>query len=412
MSLFSFALSATTDRRRSASAGVQPQFFQPIEPLEQRQLLAATRIMPLGDSITSAFAPQQSYRYWLWNSLQNAGFNNVDFVGTQRGVVGGSPANSNFDLDHEGHSGWRADELAAQAESWARTARPDIVLVHAGTNDVRANQSAASTIRDLELIIDRLRAANPTVTILFAKIIPAQENISGAAALNDAIPTLVQQKNTSQSRVILIDQASGFDLARDTHDGLHPNESGEKKMAARFFNALQPILNQPPPAPAPPPPPVHVPLTGTTFLGELTPMRADNAVGPIEVNQHNGGSGAQDGGRMSIRGRDYARGIGTQATSRVDYRLDGKQKWFIADLGLDDSTSGRGSVVFKVYLDGKRVFSSHVIDGDDPIEQLRLRIAGGRKLTLIVSDAGDGNTDDRANWANARVVSYHPDVFV
>jgi hypothetical protein len=157
---------------------------------------------------------------------------------------------------------------------------------------------------------------------------------------------------------------------------------------------------------------VHVPLTGTTFLGELTPMRADNAVGPIEVNQHNGGSGAQDGGRMSIRGRDYARGIGTQATSRVDYRLDGKQKWFIADLGLDDSTSGRGSVVFKVYLDGKRVFSSHVIDGDDPIEQLRLRIAGGRKLTLIVSDAGDGNTDDRANWANARVVSYHPDVFV
>src|SRR5688572_9621498 len=168
--------------------------------------------MPLGDSITSTFAPRQSYRYWLWNSLKNAGFTNVDFVGSQRGVFGGSPSNTNFDMDHEAHTGWRADEIAAQTESWARAANPDIVLLHAGTNDVRASQSVASTINELGAIVDRLRKVNPNVTILFSKIIPVQENTTGAAALNDAIPSLVQQKNTSSSRVILVDQAGGFDL--------------------------------------------------------------------------------------------------------------------------------------------------------------------------------------------------------
>src|SRR5688572_33279210 len=92
MPVYAFAASATTDRRLPTSAEVQTKFVQPIEPLEPRQLLAATRIMPLGDSITSTFAPRQSYRYWLWNSLKDAGFTNVDFVGSQRGVFGGSPS--------------------------------------------------------------------------------------------------------------------------------------------------------------------------------------------------------------------------------------------------------------------------------------------------------------------------------
>ena len=261
----------------------------------------------------------------------------------------------------------------------------------------RADQSVASTINDLGSIIDRLRRVNPNVTIIFSKIIPAQENISGTAAINDAIPNLVNQKNTSTSRVILVDQAAGFDLSRDTFDGLHPNESGDRKIAARFFSALQPILSNPQPAPVP----KHVPLTGTTFLGELTPSSSSNGLGPIEVNRSVGSNGANDGQRQRIRGRQYGRGIGTHAGSRIDYRLDGKQKWFIADLGIDDEADGGGSVVYKVYADGKRIFSSNVITGEDGIQSLKLRIAGVRKLTLIVSDAGDGASDDHANWANA-----------
>jgi len=390
-----------------SSARSKSQHVQAIEALEPRQLLAATRIMPLGDSITSSFGGHDSYRYWLWHSLQAAGYTNVDFVGSQRGVFGGSPANSDFDQDHEGHTGWTADQIAASTVEWARSAKPDIVLLHAGTNDMRADQSVASTINDLGTIIDRLRSVNPSVKILLSKIIPDADNASSIAALDNAIPGLVNQKNKTSSRVILVDPVSGFDVSRDTFDGLHPNESGEKKIASRFFSALAPLLTQ-----SAPPPPQHVPLTGTTFMGDLTPTSMSNGFGPVEINQSVGEGSSNDGERMSINGRAYSRGLGTHAGSRIDYRLDGKQKWFAADLGIDDETNGGGSVVYKVYIDGKRVFSSNVIHGGDPIQSIKLRISHARRITLIVSDAGDGTADDHANWANARVISYNPDLFV
>lgn len=397
----------STDLSNRMKSRMKCQFAQSMEALEPRRMLSATRIMPLGDSITSSFAGHNSYRYWLWNSLQDAGYKNIDFVGSQRGVFGGAPPNGNFDQDHEGHTGWTADQIAAQTEEWAKLAKPDIVLLHAGTNDIRAGQSIASTINDLGSIIDHLRKINPNVAVLLCQVIPEHENVSGTAALDDAIPNLVSQKNRSNSRVILVDQETGFDLSRDSFDGLHPNESGEKKIASRFFNALTPLLTQ-----AAPPPPQHVPLTGTTFMGELSPTSSSNGYGPVEINQSVGEGSANDGKRMSIDGRAYSRGLGTHAGSRIDYRLDGEQKWFAADLGIDDETRGGGSVVYKVYIDGKRVFSSNVIRGGDAIQSIKLRISHARRLTLIVSDAGDGNTDDHANWANARLISYNPDEFV
>src|SRR5215204_6437165 len=81
-----------------------------VEPLEERTLFAATKIMPLGDSITEAEGGHASYRYWLWKSLTQAGFNDIDFVGSRTGVFNGSPQFSDFDQNHEGHWGWRADE--------------------------------------------------------------------------------------------------------------------------------------------------------------------------------------------------------------------------------------------------------------------------------------------------------------
>ena len=40
-----------------------------------------------------------------------------------------------FDDDHEGYSGWRTDQLADTARDAALWSAPDIVLLHAGTND-------------------------------------------------------------------------------------------------------------------------------------------------------------------------------------------------------------------------------------------------------------------------------------
>ncbi len=121
--------------------------------------------------------------------------------------------------------------------------RPDIVLIHLGTNDVFSKQSTDSTVRELGQIIDALRAANPCVAILLAQIISAAHRANTAiTALNAHIPELAAAKTTAQSPVIVVDQYTGFDAQRDTYDGVHPNALGERKIAQAWYAALKPLL--------------------------------------------------------------------------------------------------------------------------------------------------------------------------
>lgn len=208
-------------------------------PLASR---AQVKIMPLGNSITQSNAQHNSYRRALWFKLKNGGYS-VDFVGSQTSNYGGPPLNPDFDMDSEGHWGWRADELLGSIAGWAATYRPDVVLMHVGSNDMIQGQTVESTISEIGQIIDRLQVANPNVKILMAKLIPttlgANANIT---ALNNALPSLASQKTSAQSSVTIVDQNTGFNAATDTFDGVHTTEGGEEKMAAKWYQALQSLL--------------------------------------------------------------------------------------------------------------------------------------------------------------------------
>ena len=78
-----------------------------------------------------------------------------------------------------------------------------------------------------------------------AQLIPAKRKPGDGKAvmeLNAAIPQLVKEMNTAASPVLLVDQFSGFDVEKDTYDGVHPNAQGEEKMAQRWFEAIQKAL--------------------------------------------------------------------------------------------------------------------------------------------------------------------------
>jgi lysophospholipase L1-like esterase len=203
------------------------------------------RIMPLGDSITQADSSHDSYRRPLWKLLQSGGYR-VEFVGSENENHRGGPPIRDFDLDHEGHWGWRTDEVLSNIGSWARAARPDVVLLHLGTNDALEGESPASTVSEIERIIDRLREANATVTVLVAKVIPTANTSwnRDIERLNTEISPIASRKSTPTSIVTVIDQFSGFDGQRDTYDGVHPNAGGESRMANRWFQSLEPILKQ------------------------------------------------------------------------------------------------------------------------------------------------------------------------
>jgi lysophospholipase L1-like esterase len=210
--------------------------------------LAQVRVMPFGDSITQGLEGHDSYRRPLWLRLLSGNYN-VDFVGSQNAPDEGPPPHTDYDLNHEGHAGWRAEELRDQAQGWASTYQPDIVLLHAGTNDIRVGDTPANTRDELGQIIDRLRLARPNVKVLLAQIIPTTpSNVNDEITdLNALLPALVSQKTTAQSPVILVDQNTGFSATTDLYDGIHPTLAAEDEIAARWYAALQPLLEPVPP---------------------------------------------------------------------------------------------------------------------------------------------------------------------
>ncbi|MEV6632064.1 SGNH/GDSL hydrolase family protein [Actinoplanes sp. NPDC051470] len=198
------------------------------------------RIMPLGDSITYGIGSVRmgSYRVALQQRLRAAGVD-VDFVGSQS-----SGAEAGVDRDNEGHSGWRIRQIAAEADGWMATYRPDIVLLHIGTNDMRSAAEAVGAADRLSLLIGQLLAASPDVRVLVAKVVGSNDETARRMyskqidAYNARIPAVVASKG---ERVGLVDQ-TGVD-GTDLLDRLHPNEFGYQKMAWTWYRALQPLLN-------------------------------------------------------------------------------------------------------------------------------------------------------------------------
>ncbi|GHJ16138.1 cellulose binding domain-containing protein [Micromonospora sp. AKA38] len=238
---------------------------------------AAIRIMPLGDSIT---AGPGCWRALLWNQLRTAGYSNIDFVGS---TSDGGSCNYGFsyDADHEGHGGFSAVGIADnnQLPPWLNAARPDVVVMHLGTNDLWGGwQSMDTILAAFTKLVGQMRANNPSMRIVVSQIIPhhgCDTCPADTVTLNNRIPGWAAGLTTAQSPIVVVDQWTGFDAATDTGDGVHPNDSGFRKMADRFQPALARVLGGTvPPTPTPGPTlsvtPAPSPSTPPPGIGRCT----------------------------------------------------------------------------------------------------------------------------------------------
>jgi lysophospholipase L1-like esterase len=197
------------------------------------------RIMAVGDSITEG-ATFPCYRPLLAEKLRAAG-HAVAFVGTR---VSESPLGP---LAHEGYGGKNTEFLAETVPAHFRAQPADIVLLHSGHNHSVEEQPVAGIVAATEKLIAAFRAANPRVTVLLAQVIPAGKlpKYAYLPELNRALALLAARLDAPAQRVLLVDQATGFDWRTDTvEDHVHPNSRGAEKMAAVWFAALEPVLSK------------------------------------------------------------------------------------------------------------------------------------------------------------------------
>ncbi|KAI1811961.1 carbohydrate esterase family 3 protein [Poronia punctata] len=194
------------------------------------------RFMPFGDSITEIIC----WRALLWEKLQSTEFASVDWVGS--GQVDNNCGDGNYDRDHEGHSGFLAVDIANnnQLAGWLQQNPADVITMHLGTNDImQQNKGPDEILGAFTTLVGNMRDSNPNMKIIVAQIIPAGfgNYNSVIESLNSAIVPWAQGLNSTESPIYVVDQYSGL-TSGDLRDGVHPNQSGDQKMADVWYPAV------------------------------------------------------------------------------------------------------------------------------------------------------------------------------
>ena len=135
----------------------------------------------------------------------------------------------------------------------------------------------------------------------------------------------------------------------------------------------------------------------TVWLDQLDLSTATQGFGVPTKNK------SVDGRTITIAGKTFERGFGTHAESSLLIQLNGKASLFTAQVGIDDEIKNQNPAVeFIVYGDKQKLWSSGVMRLGDAPKQCSVSLAGVQKLELVVTDGGNGNYYDHADWADAK----------
>ncbi|WP_367873652.1 GDSL-type esterase/lipase family protein [Luteolibacter sp. Populi] len=192
------------------------------------------RILPIGDSITQG-SPSSNYRPALRTILTNAGYE-VDYVGTNTVEPGNLT-----DREHEGHGGWRIDQLDSNVAGWFSAIEdPDFILLHIGTNDFGQGFNTTTAIDRWDALILKMATLRPHANIVATNIMQRSGGLDAQiqTQFNATVQQRVDAHIAAGRKVTFLDMRAAVPLS-DMPDGLHPNQVGSDKMAAAWLGRIQ-----------------------------------------------------------------------------------------------------------------------------------------------------------------------------
>lgn len=201
------------------------------------------RVLCVGDSITVGFLSDQDggdgngYRLRLLDDLSQ---DQIVYAGTESG---GTMKDGYF-------AAWSGKTIQFIADNVAPSLaqRPNIVLIHAGTNDMNSSNMISTEGNDpvaasqrLGLLIDRVIEACPDAVVLIAMIIetwdPAQANRTHQ--FDALIPGVVRQRRDAGRRVLAVDFTSFPNKL--LRDGVHPSNEGYRVFGDYWYDFVTQI---------------------------------------------------------------------------------------------------------------------------------------------------------------------------
>jgi lysophospholipase L1-like esterase len=213
------------------------------------------KILPFGDSITWGVGDEANagYRGPLF-AMAVAAQQKITFTGSLSNgpdsVVG-----QTFPKRNEGHSGYGISTVTQFSNGVAGIATlipspafasgagglPNVILMMIGTNDT-GNSTAAEMADRLGALMDKIIVAAPDALLVVAKITPLSWATAIINSYNDDLAGLVQTRAAAGKHMMLADMNTGFTSTMIGSDGIHPNTTGYKFMADRWYSVVGPLL--------------------------------------------------------------------------------------------------------------------------------------------------------------------------
>jgi lysophospholipase L1-like esterase len=176
-----------------------------------------------------------SYRKDLYDKLVAAGAK-VEYVGSQK--TGSFPQNSN-----EGWVGFTIDQISPKADQpQALGAKPNLVLLLAGTNDMTKNPKPAP--QKLQKLCEKITGQVSGVVVLIGTIPPITSKYMPGGA-GDSAPLIAEYSAAIHkiAKEMAVKKVGVADLSavklNNLQDGIHPNDEGYSKMAIGRFKAIE-----------------------------------------------------------------------------------------------------------------------------------------------------------------------------
>lgn len=229
----------------------------------------ALKIMPLGNSITfdsnvsditnpRLAGDRIAYRYKLYQLLTNEGYT-FDFVGNRNGGFFHFPDGNNagfpgietsglLELIRTGYN--NVDdryEITPYPANYLEKYKPDIILLHIGTNGLENSTDAENFKNDVDQILDEIDLIEAThnmqIPVFLAKIINRTPYHSPTSTYNYKLGQLASSRSNDIIDVVDMENGAGIVYSiepnGDMADTWHPNNGGYEKMAQEWFDAME-----------------------------------------------------------------------------------------------------------------------------------------------------------------------------
>lgn len=124
---------------------------------------------------------------------------------------------------------------------WILQQKPDIFVLELGANDGLRGIPVAETRKNLQGILDKVKAVNPEVKLVVAgMMVPPNMGPEYAKDFQSIFPELAKTNNATLIP-FLLDGVAG-ERSLNLADGIHPTAEGHQMVANSIWKYLQPLL--------------------------------------------------------------------------------------------------------------------------------------------------------------------------